>query len=456
MYWPTGMQYDPEGRMIWSANLDGSNPATSVYDGLGQRVQTTQAGVTKRYFYDVNGSVVAEYEATGGTGYGALKRLTVCAAGRLLAVDEVQPDFTKVTSYVMADRQGSTRVLMNAAGAVTSRHDYLPFGEEIGAGTGAPGSPTGMRTTAKGYSAADNVRQRYADTRLDDATGLDHTLWRKLETRSGRWTTPDPYGKSLRVSNPQSFNRYAYVHNDPVNSKDPSGLDVCYPDPATGQTVCIPEIDAGTVTIGFGQTSISSGVGGMMGGDTGMRLVDPSPDGTSAGGIEPQNPEPQFDWPLFWDLLAAATALQRQSCRDLFGSNVDPSKLLGNLAAGNAGLGTITRGDLGAPSSGSVTAANTTGILGSRTVSRPDGTTFQQSTFTGANIVLNSNAAAPFQSGYRDYLGVGASDSTYRAITLIHELGHAAGIIYGANASKILDDQDNSAQSRANSKLVYD
>ncbi|HYJ88004.1 MAG TPA: hypothetical protein VEW46_18200 [Pyrinomonadaceae bacterium] len=118
-----------------------------------------------------------------GYGYGVLKRLNVSAGGRLLAVDEVQTNGTKVTSYLMADRQGSTRVLMNAAGAVTSRHDYLPFGEELGAGTGAPGSPTGMRTTSQGYSVADNVRQRYADTRLVDATGLDHTLWRKLETR---------------------------------------------------------------------------------------------------------------------------------------------------------------------------------------------------------------------------------------------------------------------------------
>ncbi|HVQ36179.1 MAG TPA: RHS repeat-associated core domain-containing protein, partial [Pyrinomonadaceae bacterium] len=221
-------QYNPEGRMIWSANLDGSNPATSVYDGLGQRVQTTQAGVTKSYFYDINGSVVAEYEATSnpGYGYGVLKRLNVSAGGRLLAVDEVQTNGTKVTSYLMGDRQGSTRVLMDAAGAVTSRHDYLPFGEELGAGTGAPGSPTGMRTAAQGYSVADNVRQRYADTRLDDATGLDHTLWRKLETRSGRWTTPDPYGKSLTVANPQSFNRYAYVQNDPVNLVDPSGLKI--------------------------------------------------------------------------------------------------------------------------------------------------------------------------------------------------------------------------------------
>ena len=114
---------------------------------------------------------------------------------------------------------------MDAAGPVTSRHDYLPFGEEIVAGTGAQGNPTGMRTAAQGYSAADNVRQRYADTRLDDATGLDHTLWRKLEPMSGRWTTPDPYGGNLKMLVPQSFNRYAYVENDPVNFVDPSGLD---------------------------------------------------------------------------------------------------------------------------------------------------------------------------------------------------------------------------------------
>jgi RHS repeat-associated protein len=272
-------QYDPNGRMIWSANLDGSNPATSVYDGLGQRVQTTQAGVTKRYFYDMSGSVVAEYEATGSTGYGALKRLNVSAAGRLLAVDEVQTDGSKVTSYLMADRQGSTRLLMNAAGAVTSRHDYLPFGEELGAGTGAPGSPTGMRTAAQGYSAADNVRERYADTRLDDATGLDHTLWRKLETRSGRWTSPDPYGKSLRVVNPQSFNRYAYVRNDPMNARDRTGLDDCAGEyNATGQC-----------TIGDGG---SGTIDGWFGGDTGIRIVDPSPGEPTGGGpIEPQETE---------------------------------------------------------------------------------------------------------------------------------------------------------------------
>jgi len=169
---------------------------------------------------------------------------------------------------------------MNATGAVTSRHDYLPFGEELGAGTGAPGSPTGMRTTAQGYSAADNVRQRYADTRLDDATGLDHTLWRKLETRSGRWTTPDPYGKSLRVANPQSFNRFAYVHNDPGNLVDPSGLDPQDPaptphiDPATGLPYPggVPGVNGGVVTIQDSEGSLA-GIIEAMGFGRGSRQV---------------------------------------------------------------------------------------------------------------------------------------------------------------------------------------
>jgi hypothetical protein len=49
-------------------------------------------------------------------------------------------------------------------------------------------------------------------------------MWRKYESRGGRWTTPDPYTGSMSVGDPQSLNRYAYVSNDPVNRIDPSGL----------------------------------------------------------------------------------------------------------------------------------------------------------------------------------------------------------------------------------------
>jgi RHS repeat-associated protein len=51
----------------------------------------------------------------------------------------------------------------------------------------------------------------------DEATNMAHTLWRKYDGQSGRWTSPDPYGGSMTTADPQSFNRYTYVNNDPVN-----------------------------------------------------------------------------------------------------------------------------------------------------------------------------------------------------------------------------------------------
>jgi RHS repeat-associated protein len=122
--------------------------------------------------------------------------------------------------YVLSDIQGTTRAVMNNNGsssAIIARHDYLPFGEEIGAGTG-------LRTSGQGFGATDTNRWKYGMTERDATSGLDHTWWRKYENIAGRWTSPDPLAGS--ISNPQSFNRYAYTQNDPVNSVDPDGLDL--------------------------------------------------------------------------------------------------------------------------------------------------------------------------------------------------------------------------------------
>lgn len=82
-------------------------------------------------------------------------------------------------SYVMQDWQGSTRVVTNAHGFVRSRNDYTAFGEDINSGTG-------LRTENQGFGGGDSVRQKYGLTERDDATGLDHTWFRKHETQAGR------------------------------------------------------------------------------------------------------------------------------------------------------------------------------------------------------------------------------------------------------------------------------
>lgn len=82
--------YDANGRMKQSAQLDGTGVATALYDGLGQRVQVTENGVTRKVVFDVFGQLVAEY---GG---------------------ETVPGDQGGTKYLMSDHQGSTHVVMNS------------------------------------------------------------------------------------------------------------------------------------------------------------------------------------------------------------------------------------------------------------------------------------------------------------------------------------------------------
>lgn len=190
-------QYNANGRQTWTKYSDGTgNAAISVYDGSGQRVATQVNGQWTYSVFDAFGQLIAEYGGPEAVGAGGVR-------------------------YMMMDHQGSTRMSMNsssvAGSVVVSRSDYMPFGEMIGAGIG-------RRNEVSGYNATDENVHRYALTERDESTGLDHTLWRKYENKSGRWTSPDPYKGSMIVGDAQSFNRYVYVRNDPINLVDPGGL----------------------------------------------------------------------------------------------------------------------------------------------------------------------------------------------------------------------------------------
>ncbi len=102
---------------------------------------------------------------------------------------------------------------LTTALANVKRHDYLPFGEEISAGTGG-------RTSAQGYSS-DGVRQKFTQKERDNETGLDYFLARHYCSMQGRFTSVDSFGGSTH--NPQSLNRYSYVGNNPLAFTDPTG-----------------------------------------------------------------------------------------------------------------------------------------------------------------------------------------------------------------------------------------
>ena len=150
-------------------------------------------------------------------------------------------------------------MVTNGQGEVVGRRDNLPFGDALRDVNEAGGGSLTMSSAVESSSSAttsglwawsNTIRVQYAMMEKDVATGLDHTPFRKYDSGWGRWTTPDPYPGSMSPADPQSFNRYSYTQNDPVNFVDPSGLarKVCfYTD--DGEKVCVEPIVITAVVI---------------------------------------------------------------------------------------------------------------------------------------------------------------------------------------------------------------
>jgi RHS repeat-associated protein len=121
-------------------------------------------------------------------------------------------------NWLVTDQLGTPRIVVNKSGALSGvkRHDYLPFGEELGANIGG-------RTIAQGYTG-DSIRQKFTSKERDNETGLDYFEARYYGSSQGRFTSVDPILSSARKNHPQSWNRYNYVLNNPLVLVDPNGL----------------------------------------------------------------------------------------------------------------------------------------------------------------------------------------------------------------------------------------
>ena len=197
------MTYDAENRMV------GATGGSYVYDGEGKRVKRTAAGQEWWYIYGFGGELVAEYPANGAA---STPQIEYGYRGGELLIE----GGCDVVRWRVTDHLGSTRMSVGTAGTLASvkRSDYLPFGEELGAG---------IRSTTYGY-AADCWRQKFTGYERDAETGLDYAQARMYANSQGRFTSPDPLLASGRASNPQSWNRYSYTLNRPLSLIDPTGL----------------------------------------------------------------------------------------------------------------------------------------------------------------------------------------------------------------------------------------
>jgi RHS repeat-associated protein len=187
------LQYDAEGRTKQVTRTVAGIPYTSqhFYDGLGQRVRSVnEAGAITRYLYNALGELVGEncQGPCGAVTYG--------------------------THYITPDWLGSTRAITSATGATVARYDYTPFGEQILSGYANRGSL---------WSANLGVTAKFTGKERDGETGLDYFGARYFSGAQGRFTSTDEPLNDQEQSDPQSWNLYSYVRNNPLRFIDPTG-----------------------------------------------------------------------------------------------------------------------------------------------------------------------------------------------------------------------------------------
>lgn len=230
-------QYDAMNK-IWKTTIgagSGATTVTMVYDAAGQRVkkivQVGQAApTTTRFIYGMGGGLIAEH--TTSTAPTSPSKEYVYGPTGLAATVDNPTTAGRVIQYLTPDHLGSPRIVTGGttgAATVVSRHDYLPFGEELFAGpNGQPG--IGGRTTGQGYAPStqtDGVRQQFTSKERDTETGLDYFGARFLSSIHGRFLSADPELITVsRLSDPQRINLYVYARNNPEFFVDLDGRDI--------------------------------------------------------------------------------------------------------------------------------------------------------------------------------------------------------------------------------------
>ena len=198
---------------------------------VGATVQRTENGqtvnISSNYAYNHNGMRVRASSTANGiasnriflldeinhTGYAQILEET--NNGSLVKSYTIGDDILSQSSgsgvrHFLYDGHGSTRMLADTSGAITSRYDYDAYGIMVG-GNPNLANPAETDMLYSGEQFDIELQQQYLRARLYDQN-------------TGRFPSLDPYAGNNY--DPQSLHKYNYCHNDPVNGIDPSG-EIC-------------------------------------------------------------------------------------------------------------------------------------------------------------------------------------------------------------------------------------
>ena len=204
----TGATYDANGDVLtdslhsyaWDVETRPTtiDTVTATYDALGRTVEQTNSGTSTEIVYDCMGNKLALMNTTSTV----VKGFAPLPGGGTAVYNA-----SGLQYYRHPDWLGSSRFSSTPSRTMYNDLAYAPFGEQY---------------AAAGTTGITNVS--FAGNNEDTTTNLYDARFREYEIY-GRWPSPDPAGISAaNPANPQSWNRYAYVMNNPLLFVDPFGL----------------------------------------------------------------------------------------------------------------------------------------------------------------------------------------------------------------------------------------
>ena len=158
-----------------------------------------------------------EKEVNTQTGLTEFKHY-VKVGGSIVAIQTRRSDGTEDVKYLIPDHLGSTSLVTDSLGAVVDRQAFDPWGDR----RVASGSTVGAADPANLIQPTSTTRGYTGHEQLDQGNmGLTHMNGRVYDPTLGRFISADPNVPAPFSS--QSFNRFSYVRNSPLNATDPTG-----------------------------------------------------------------------------------------------------------------------------------------------------------------------------------------------------------------------------------------
>ena len=266
--------YDPEGnRYYQSATFNGATTDTTYIGGL---------------FEVVSNTTTTEY------------RHNIIADGQIVAVHTIDQSGNAHTSYLNYDHLGSVDAITDDSGAVIQTMSFDAYGLRRDPGNWDYDLSQNTIATLKDYTD-----RGYTDQEQLDNVALVDLNGRVYDPTVGRMISADPTIPDPLFS--QSFNRYSYVFNSPLENTDPSGFGPapgpCNPggtqkhQDGSGSSSCVPEtgshipgVNTGASCSGNcqGWTDFGPGQNGPGNGNEGSGPCEGGPGNCALSG-DPQN-----------------------------------------------------------------------------------------------------------------------------------------------------------------------